>query len=166
MRIFLKAGVFSSVLALRPHVNDVLVSENGGFRKRRTRVYVWTGENGGFRKRPPEWRFSKTPSRVEVFENAVFPSTCGRVKTEVFESAELAFMCGRVKTKVFENDDAIGACDRLDYLILLDNAHAPHRALYHISSVFVFTCGRAKAIRIRYVWTRIFSKTEKKNYFR
>ena len=33
---------------------------------------------------------------------------------------------------------------------------------YHISSVFAFTCGRAKTIRIRYVWTRIFSKTKKK----
>ena len=33
---------------------------------------------------------------------------------------------------------------------------------YHISSVFAFTCGRAKTIRIRYVWTRIFSKTGKK----
>ena len=81
MRIFLKTEVFSSVLALRPHVNGVF----------------------GERKR----RFSKTLSRVEVFENAVFVFTCGRVKTEVFENADLAFTCGRVKTKVFENDDVI-----------------------------------------------------------
>ena len=33
---------------------------------------------------------------------------------------------------------------------------------YHITSVFAFTCGRAKTIRIRYVWTQFFSKTEKK----
>ena len=33
---------------------------------------------------------------------------------------------------------------------------------YHITSVFAFPCGRAKTIRIRYVWTRIFSKTEEK----
>ena len=34
---------------------------------------------------------------------------------------------------------------------------------YDISSVFAFTCGRAKTIRIRYVWTQFFSKTEKRN---
>ena len=28
--------------------------------------------------------------------------------------------------------------------------------------IIAFTCGRAKTIRIRYVWTRIFSKTEEK----
>ena len=33
---------------------------------------------------------------------------------------------------------------------------------YHISIVFAFTCGRAKTIRIHYVWTRIFLKIEKK----
>ena len=38
------------------------------------------GENG-HRKRI----FSKTLSRVEIFENAGFSSTCGRTKTEVFE---------------------------------------------------------------------------------
>ena len=35
----------------------------------------------------------------------------------------------------------------------------------HISSVFAFTYGRAKKIRIRYVWTQNFSKTEKKPPF-
>ena len=66
-------------------------------------------ENGGFRKRSIEWRFSKTP-----------------------------FTCGRVKTEVFENDDAIGACDRLDDLILLDNAHAPHRAQSYLLRFCVY----------------------------
>ena len=32
---------------------------------------------------------------------------------------------------------------------------------YHITFVFALTCGRTKTIRIPYVWTRIFSKTEK-----
>ena len=81
MRIFLKTEVFFSVLALRPHVNGVF----------------------GMRKR----RFSKTLSRVEVFENAVFVFTCRRVKTEVFENAVFVFTRGRVKTEVFENDDVM-----------------------------------------------------------
>ena len=33
---------------------------------------------------------------------------------------------------------------------------------YRISIVLVFSCGRAKTIRIRYVCMRIFGKTEKK----
>ena len=33
---------------------------------------------------------------------------------------------------------------------------------YHISIVLAFSCGRAKTIWIRYVWTRIFTKTEEK----
>ena len=31
-----------------------------------------------------------------------------------------------------------------------------------ISIIKAFWCGRVKTIRIRYVWTRTFSKTEKK----
>ena len=47
-------------------------------------VHTNTIENGGvcLRKR----RFSKTLSRVEVFENGGSASLCGRVKTEVFEN--------------------------------------------------------------------------------
>ena len=60
------------------------------------------------------------------------------MKTEVFENAVFAFTCGGVKTEVFENDDAIGACDRLDDLILLDNAHAPHRALSYFLRFCVY----------------------------
>ena len=98
---------------------------------------------------------------MEVFENAVFAFMCGRVKTEVFENADLAFTCGRVKTEVFENGDAIGACHRLDDLILLDNAHAPHRALSYFLRFCVYvwtgeneyaTCGR-----------EFFQKRRKKN---
>ena len=59
----LKTEVFFSVLALRPHVNGVF----------------------GRRK----WRFSKTLSRVEVFESAVFVFTCGRAKTKVFENDDV-----------------------------------------------------------------------------
>ena len=65
-------------------------------------VHTNTIENGGIclRKR----RFSKTLSRVEVFENGGSASLCGRVKTEVFENGGSASLCGRAKTKVFEND--------------------------------------------------------------
>ena len=38
-------------------------------------------------------------------------------------------------------------------------------AIMHITSVFAFTCGQVKTIRIRYVWTQFFSKTEKKPPF-
>ena len=33
--------------------------------------------------------FSKTLSRVDLFENAVFVLSCGRVKTELFENADV-----------------------------------------------------------------------------
>jgi hypothetical protein len=43
-------------------------------------------ENGGFQKRSVEWRFSKTLSRVVVFQNADFVFTFGQAKTEVFKN--------------------------------------------------------------------------------
>ena len=78
MRIFLKTEVFFSVLALRPHVKrrfwhvktEVFKNavQSGGFRKRRFRVYVWTGENEGFRY---VWTqiFSKTEKNTSVLKN-------------------------------------------------------------------------------------------------
>ena len=39
----------------------------------------------GHRKRS----FSKTLSRVDLFENAVFMLSCGRVKTELFKNADV-----------------------------------------------------------------------------
>ena len=69
-------------------------------------VHINTIENGGIclRKR----RFSKTLSRVEVFENGGSASLCGRAKTEVFENGASASLCGRAKTEVFENDYVTG----------------------------------------------------------
>ena len=69
-------------------------------------VHTNTIKNGGvcLRKR----RFSKTLSRVEVFENGGSASLCGRVKTEVFENGCSATLCGRAKTEVFENDYVTG----------------------------------------------------------
>ena len=39
----------------------------------------------------------------------------------------------------------------------------PYKRCCRISIVLAFSFGRAKTIGVRYVWTRIFSKTEKKN---
>ena len=65
-------------------------------------IHTNTIENGGvcLRKR----RFSKTLSRVEVFENGGSASLCGRAKPEVFENGGSASLCGRGKTEVSEND--------------------------------------------------------------
>ena len=38
----------------------------------------------------------------------------------------------------------------------------PHKRCCRISIVLAFSLGRAKTIRVRYVWTRIFLKTEGK----
>ena len=38
----------------------------------------------------------------------------------------------------------------------------PYNSCYCICSVKTFLCGLAKTIRVRHVWTRVFSKTEKK----
>ena len=45
---------------------------------------------------------------MEVFENGVSASLCGRVKTKVFENGGSASLCGRAKTEVFENDYVTG----------------------------------------------------------
>ena len=63
---------------------------------------------------------------------------------------------GSTKTEVFEYDD-----------IILNTAHSlrgltDEYECYRNSIVLAFPCGRAKTIRVRYVKTRIFSKTENK----
>ena len=84
------------------------MGENGGFRKRRFSVFLWTGENGGFRKRLRHWHWhvpvkkNKTDVFLSVFggvvwtvENATktlvwtknFLSVFKKQKTEVFENA-------------------------------------------------------------------------------
>ena len=87
---------WSSFLANRFVLVAHLPSNQGQFSRifLKTEVFLLFGvaftRKRGFRKRSPEWRFSKTFSRVVVFENAV-----------------IVFTCGRVKTKVYENDDVI-----------------------------------------------------------
>ena len=62
MRFHLRTQLFVNGYGFRPHVPD----END--RRKRN--------------------FSKTLSRLELFENAVFACTCGQTKTELFENAE------------------------------------------------------------------------------
>ena len=52
------------------------------------------------------------------------------------------------KTEVFEYDDIIH--------YTAGNALSDEYECYRNSIVLAFPCGRAKTIRIRYVWTRIF----------
>ena len=59
---------------------------------------------------------------------------------------------GSTKTEVFEYDD-----------IILNTAHSlrgltDEYECYRNSIVLAFPCGRAKTIRVRYVWTRFFRK--------
>ena len=95
-----------------------------------------SGENG---HRKPV--FSKTLSRVEIFENAGFSTTCRRTKTEVFQ---MNMMMSYI-------------------IILLPALRMLCEGCYGISIVSAFSGGRTKKFPIRYVWTWIFSNTEEKN---
>ena len=68
--------------------------------------------------------FSKTFSRVEILEKAVFSFTCGRTKTEVFQY-----------------DDGIHHVFLARRMLL--------KGYYCPSFVLAFSCGWAKTIRIR-----------------
>ena len=91
-----------------------------------------SGKNGH-----PKRIFSKTLSRVEIFENAGF-----------------SFRFGRTKPEVFEYDDVI------HHILLAWRMY--RKWCYRISIVLAFSCERTKTIRIRYVWTRIFFENGEK----
>ena len=74
--------------------------------------------------------------------NGVF----GHQKPSFFNYAVLSFSCWRTKMEVFE------------YII----QRMSHKRCCRISIVLAFLLGQAKTIRVRYVWTRIFLKTEGK----
>ena len=79
IRIFLKTHLFLSVLGSRPHGDGVFIH----------------------RKRS----FSKTLSRVDLFENAFFMFLYGRVKTELFENAD-------VKASIYDvSEHALGSLE-------------------------------------------------------
>ena len=82
------------------------------------------GENGHLKR-----IFSKTLSRVEIFENASF-----------------SFIYGRSKREVFEYDDVI------NHMLLALRMLC--EGCCRISIVLASSYERAKAIRIRYTWTR------------
>ena len=88
--------------------------------------------------------FSKTLSRVKIFENVRFSFTC---------------TWGCTKTEIFEYDDVI-------HHLRLESRMPCEGCYFVLSSYFhclAFLYGRAITIRIRYVWTRIFFKTEAEN---
>ena len=92
-----------------------------------------SGKNGH-----PKRIFSKTLSRVEIFENAGFSFTFGRTKREVLEY-----------------DDVI------HHILLAWRMY--RKWCYCIFIILAFSCERTKTIRIRYVWRRIFFEDGEKN---
>ena len=98
--------------------------------------------------------FSKTLSRLDLFENAVFMLSCGRVKTELFENADV--------TSSFYNvsEHALGSLGitqgHFDCLFSFVKVRTEE---FESSSVFVWTGIFSKTLL---VWTRIFLKTDKK----
>ena len=109
---FFKTEIFLSGLAYRPHVS----SEND----HRKRI------------------FSKTLSRVEIFENAVLLYSSGCMKTEVLDD---------------------------DYVTVLDTSKCAcsHQRWYRFLSLLRFREDVQKRLKKSNVWTRIFLKTEKRN---
>ena len=131
IQIFLKTHLFLSVLGSRPHGDGVF----------------------SHRKRS----FSKTLSRVDLFENAVFMLSCGRVKTELFENAD-------VKASIYDvSEHAHGSLGTTKgHFDCLFSFVEVRTAKFECSSVFVWTGIFSKTLL---VWTRIFLKTDKKDAF-
>ena len=140
-RIFLKTHLFLSVLGLHPHGDGVF----------------------GHRKRS----FSKTLSRVDLFENAIFQLSCGRVKTELFENADvtasiyhqsehvlgsLGITRGHVAC-LFSFIEVRGriSSSNIEFYFRIAN--------FECHSLFVWTGIFLKTVL---VWTRIFFQTDKK----
>ena len=96
----------------------------------------------------PKRIFSKTLSRVDLFENTVFLLSCGRVKTKLFENAD-------VTASIYNpSEHALGSLGitrgHFVYLFLEFECH----------SVFVWTGIFSKTLL---VWTQIFFYTDKKS---
>ena len=131
IRIFLKTHLFLSGLGLRPHGDGVF----------------------GHQKRS----FSKTLSRVDLFENAVFTLSCGRVKTELFENAD-------VTSSIYDASEhahgSLGITQR--HFDCLFSFVKVRTAEFEYSSVFVWTGIFSKTLL---VWMRIFFYTDKKMRF-
>ena len=91
------------------------------------RIYVFFFSGWAYRHR--KCIFSKTFSRVEIFEKGGFSFTC---------------TCVRTKTEVFQYDDVT------HHVLLL--WRTVRKGFYPLSFFLAFSCGWAETIRIRKVW--------------
>ena len=91
---------------------------------------------------------------MDLFENAVFTLSCGRVKTELFENAD-------VKASIYDvSEHAHGSLGTTKgHFDCLFSFVEVRTAKFECSSVFVWTGIFSKTLL---VWTRIFLKTDKK----
>ena len=93
---------------------------------------------------------SKTLSRVDLFENAVFLLLCGRVKTELFENADV------IVSIHSPSEHALGSLGiRQGHFVYLFSDFEYH-------SVLVWT---GMILKTLLVWTRIFFIWIKKDAF-
>ena len=116
--------------------------------------------------------FSKTLSRVKILENAGFSFMSGRTKIRWCHISYTANPLlsppgGLIKTlskgKAGLNGEGVGLFKLFSETHQRELArHILRKGYYRIYTVLAFSCGRAKTIRIRYVWMHIFLKTEKK----
>ena len=141
----MKTHLILSVLGSRPH-GDGVFSQVFSHRKR---------------------SFSKTLSRVDLFENSVFLFSCGRVKTELFET-----LTSRHRFTTYQSMCSVlwGSREGIFLVCFLSSKFDCRISLsimefrYRISncechSVSVWTGIFLKTLL---VWTRIFLKTDKK----
>ena len=91
---------------------------------------------------------------MDLFENAVFMLSCGRVKTELFENAD-------VKVSIYDvSEHAHGSLGTTKgHFDCLFSFVEVRTAKFECCSVFVWTGIFSKMLL---VWTRIFLKTDKK----
>ena len=94
---------------------------------------------------------------MDLFENAVFMLSCGRVKTELFENAD-------VKASIYDvSEHAHGSLGTTKgHFDCLFSFVEVRTAKFECSSVFVWTGIFSKTLLVR---TRIFLKTDKKDAF-
>ena len=94
---------------------------------------------------------------MDLFDNAVFMLSCGRVKTELFENAD-------VKASIYDvSEHAHGSLGTTKgHFDCLFSFVEVRTAKFECSSVFVWTGIFSKTLL---VWTRIFLKTDKKDAF-
>ena len=91
---------------------------------------------------------------MDLFENAVFMLSCGRVKTELFENAD-------VTASIYDvSEHAYGSLGiKQGHFDCLFSFVKVRTEEFEWSSVFVWTGIFSKTLL---VWTRIFLKTDKK----